>query len=154
MSSPKRTKILGFFVAMCSPPPSLWVSPPTPQAAGGRRERHSAKLGRRLTATGGAGSLDHATAVQVGHDCFGGLLGRGGGGVDSQVGILRRLVGGVDAGEVLQVAAPRLLVEAFWIAPLGHVERRVDEDLDELPLAQQRPRHLSLRTKGRDERRA
>jgi hypothetical protein len=49
---------------------------------------------------------------------------------------LRRLVGAVDAGEVLDLAAAALRVEAPWVALLGDLERRVDEDLDELALAE------------------
>ncbi len=45
------------------------------------------------------------------------------------------LVGAVDAGEVLQLAGAGLLVEALHVARLGHRQRRVDEDLDELAVA-------------------
>ena len=53
-------------------------------------------------------------------------------GVDADFGILRPLVRAVDAGEVLELAGPRLLVEALHIAALGDLERGVDEDFDEL----------------------
>ena len=55
-----------------------------------------------------------------------------------------RFVGAVDAGEVLELARARLLVEALHVARLGHGERRVDEDLDELALGQHRADHLAL----------
>ncbi len=69
------------------------------------------------------------------HDGLGGVLGRGGVGVDVHLGRLGRLVGRVDAGEVGELAAPRLGVEALDVARLGDLERRVDEHLDELALA-------------------
>ena len=39
-----------------------------------------------------------------------------------------------------ELAAPRLLVEALGVALLGDAQRRVDEDLDELALLDERPR--------------
>ena len=50
------------------------------------------------------------------------------------LGSFGRFVRRVDAGEVLQLAAPRLLVQALRIARLRHLERRVDEHLEELAL--------------------
>ena len=53
--------------------------------------------------------------------------------VDMDFGVLGPLVRRVDAREVLDLAAPRLLVETLGIALLGELERCVDEDLEELP---------------------
>ena len=59
-------------------------------------------------------------------------------------GCFGRLIGAVDAGEIGQLAGPRLGVEALDVAPLGLGQRRVDEDLDELALGQHRADHLAL----------
>src|SRR4051812_38936539 len=117
MSSPNRTKILGFFVAMCFPSPVTLGFATDGTSSRQRSGKHSTRLGRRLTSgddapagsstrrgspsivrrsaapATGARSLGHATAIQVGHDRLGGLLGGGGRRVDPQLGILRRLVG-------------------------------------------------------------
>jgi hypothetical protein len=63
-------------------------------------------------------------------------MGRGiaGHGLDVQLGPLRRLIGARDAGEVLDLAGLRLLVEALGIALDTDLDRRVDEDLDEFAL--------------------
>lgn len=45
--------------------------------------------------------------------------------------VLRRLVGSGDTGEVWDLPCARLLVEAFWVALLGDLNRDVDEDFDE-----------------------
>ena len=55
-------------------------------------------------------------------------------------GSLGRLVGRVDAGEVGELAAAGLGVEALRVALLGDLERRVDEDLDELAVARRSSR--------------
>src|SRR3712207_2506568 len=64
---------------------------------------------------------------QTRQDLLGRLLGRELGGVDADLGALRRLVGAVDAGEVLQLPGPGLPVEALHVAPLGLGQRSVDE---------------------------
>src|SRR4051812_9103479 len=69
--------------------------------------------------------LDHA---------FCGFFGREGGGVDVEIGVFRRFVGGVDTGEVGELPETSLVVEALWIALLGNLQRGVDEDLEELPV--------------------
>ena len=67
-------------------------------------------------------------------------------------GSLGRLIGRVDAGEVLQLALPRLAVEALGIASFALGERRVDEDLHELVALQALARQPSLGAERRDER--
>src|SRR3954453_21529132 len=64
------------------------------------------------------------------------LLRRHDHGVDAELGIFRRLVGGVDAGEVRELAATRLGVQPLLVALLGDGERCVHEDLAELTLAE------------------
>jgi hypothetical protein len=51
--------------------------------------------------------------------------------LDLDLRALRGLVGRADAGEVGDLALPRLLVQALGVAGLGHLEREVDKDLDE-----------------------
>src|SRR5208283_355808 len=53
-------------------------------------------------------------------------------GVDVNLRGLRRFIRAVDAGEVLQLAGPGLLVQPLHVAPLGVFQLGVDEDLDEL----------------------
>src|SRR5262245_18621159 len=65
-------------------------------------------------------------------------------GLDRDFRIERALVGGVDAGEILEFAQPRLPVEALGIALFGDRERRVDEHLDELARLEQVARHAAL----------
>src|SRR5581483_7746979 len=96
-------------------------------------------------------SAEHPALAQEMDDLVGEhfriVLARGKG----QLRIERRLVGRVDAGEIVQIAAPRLAVEALGVALLANVERRVDEDLDELALLQDVARHLPLSAERRDE---
>jgi nitroreductase len=54
---------------------------------------------------------------------------------DARIGVLGRLVGRVDAGEIADQALAGLAVEALGVAPLRLLERRVHEHLDELALA-------------------
>ena len=50
--------------------------------------------------------------------------------------------------KLVELAAPRLGVEALDVARLGHRQRRVDEDLDEFALGQQLARHPRSERKG------
>lgn len=52
-------------------------------------------------------------------------------GADGDLGLERCLVGGRDAGEVLDLAGAGLLVQAFGVTLLGDLDRDVDVDLDE-----------------------
>lgn len=52
-------------------------------------------------------------------------------GLDGDLGIERLLIGGGDAGEVLDLAKAGLLVEALGVTRLGHLEGHIDVDLDE-----------------------
>ncbi len=80
---------------------------------------------------------------------------------DGDLGVLGRLVGGADAGEVGDLAGAGLLVEPLRVALLGDLERDVGEDLDEGDRliaggrggAVQVARDLPVRLEGRDERR-
>ena len=55
-------------------------------------------------------------------------------GVDEDVRLKGRLVGAIDAREVLELARARLFVEPLDIARLGNGQRRVNEYLKELAL--------------------
>ena len=58
-------------------------------------------------------------------------------GVERDFRLLRRLVGLSMPVKFLISPAPRLGVEALRVARLGDSQRRVDEDLDELAVADQ-----------------
>lgn len=51
--------------------------------------------------------------------------------MDVDLRVLRRLVRGADAGEVLDLARAGLLVQPLGVALLGLLDGDVDEDLDE-----------------------
>src|SRR5262249_5046794 len=68
---------------------------------------------------------------------IGELLGRARDGIEMQVRHFRRLVGGIEAGEVLDLAGFGLDVQPLRIAPDAFGKRRVHEDLDEFTLLQQ-----------------
>src|SRR3546814_11767706 len=61
-------------------------------------------------------------------------------------------LGAVDAGEIFELAAARFLVEPLHIARLGDLDRRIDEDFDELAVRDHRAHHFTFNTKRRDER--
>ena len=67
------------------------------------------------------------------------------------LGLLGGLVGGVDAGEVDELTAARLVVETLGVALLGDRQRRVDEHLEELLGCEQRAGHRPLGPEGGDE---
>src|SRR6185312_16072862 len=71
--------------------------------------------------------------------------------VDAHLGMLGRLIRAVDAGEILELAGPRLGVEALRVALLGLGERRIDEDLEKLALGEHPPHHVPLGSERRDE---
>ena len=83
-------------------------------------------------------------------------------GADDDLGVLGGLVGGADAGELLDLAGAGLLVEALGVALLGDLDGHVDVDLDEgdgVVAGLLRPgrlvqvaRQLPVRLEGRDER--
>ena len=63
----------------------------------------------------------------------GGLFGLDFRSIEHQFRLERRFVRIVDSGEALELAGAGLLVEALRIALLADVDRRVAEDLDEVP---------------------
>ena len=75
-------------------------------------------------------------------------------GADDDLGVLGGLVGGGDAGELLDLAGAGLLVEALGVALLDNGEGRVDKDLDEREarLFVELTRDCAVCTVGRDER--
>jgi hypothetical protein len=60
--------------------------------------------------------------------------------VNGDFGVLRRLIGGADTRELLDLARPCLLVQAFRIALLGHLDRHLDVYFDERDRLVRRPR--------------
>ena len=73
-------------------------------------------------------------------------------GGDDQIGLLGRLVGARDAGELGNLAGPGPSVEALGIADLAGLERGLDVDLVEGVLGG-RPCPLAVASVGRDEAR-
>ena len=72
--------------------------------------------------------------------------------VDGQFGLLRRLIGTVNAGEVLDRARLGLFIKALGVTLHADFQRRVDKNLDEFGCANQLARHAPLGTERRDER--
>ena len=61
-------------------------------------------------------------------------------------------VGAVDAREVDELAAACFGIEAFHVAPLAFLQRRIDKDFDELSAFEQPARHFPLGAIGRNKR--
>lgn len=80
-------------------------------------------------------------------------------GADGDLGVLGGLVGAADAGELLDLAGARLLVQALGVALLGDGDGDVDVDLDEgdgvvavgVGGGVQVARELAVGAEGRDE---
>lgn len=72
---------------------------------------------------------------------------------NAQLGVRRRLVGGIDAGEASDLARARPFVKSFHVSLLAHLQRRVYEDLDERQsgFLVQLPRAVSVTLERRDE---
>src|SRR5436190_5454369 len=92
------------------------------------------------------------TLFQPGFESVYHLLGRFAERLQVDFGVLRRLIGRIEPGEVLDRTAQRALVEALRVAPGAFLERRVDEHLDELALAHDRAGIVALGAERRDER--
>src|SRR5690606_9249260 len=58
----------------------------------------------------------------------------------------------VDAGEILDLAAPRPRIEALWIARLADLEWGIHVDLGKTDIAGDLSRDTALVAEGRDER--
>ena len=76
-------------------------------------------------------NLQQALLLQVLDNLLHGLLDRLLVGADVDLGLLGRLVRRADARELWDLAGARHLVQALGVACLGHLERQVDEDLNE-----------------------
>src|SRR3954454_19852425 len=116
------------------------------------------RLGAPPATTSGASaattcSVDDAALAQQGQHCGG-----GGGGVlagpDPQVGRFGRLVGVVDAGHARDLAGASAGVQALRVALLAELQRRVDEDLEEVDadLLVDGPRGVAVRRIRADQR--
>src|SRR5215208_7560716 len=126
------------------PLPSL----PKPHRPGGRLGRN---LGRCASLAGRCqlAGRDQVAALEVVEDLLRRLLGRLLVGLDGELGVLRRLVGVRDAGELLDLAGARLGVKALDVALLADLERGLGVDLDE-PLAHLVPCLVADVAVGRD----
>ena len=96
-------------------------------------------------------SGQHAALLHEIDDAVGEIAGAFVERVENQFGIGRRLVGRIEPGEILQFAAPRLLIQPLGIAPLAGLQRRIDEYFDEFARRDEFARHLALRPERRDE---
>src|SRR6516165_11180541 len=70
--------------------------------------------------------------------------------IESQIWVARPLVRRIQAGEVAQLAAPRLSVKSFWIPLLADFERRIDENLNEFIWCHQATRHFPFGAEWRN----
>ena len=61
---------------------------------------------------------------------------------------VRRLVRGIDSGKIAKLASKRPLVKPLRITPLAFLNRRVDEDLDELAFGNAAACHLPFGAVG------
>src|SRR5690606_19414171 len=102
--APHRPRRSGTRVARA--PPAAW--PGTRVAAGGGSGWATIPAVRtvRTAGIGRSNDVDDPPVAQELDDALDILLRRGGGGVEAQLRVLRRFVGGIDAGEVLELAAP------------------------------------------------
>src|SRR5438105_3264497 len=80
-------------------------------------------------------SLDDPLFFEVFEQNHSGLLRCRDRGIDGDLGMGRRFIRIVNAGEVFQLTGAGLLVKTFGIARLACLDRRVDEDFDERELA-------------------
>ena len=72
-------------------------------------------------------------------------------GLDDQVGLLRRLVRAVHAGEVLDGAGAGLFIQPLGVALHADLDGGIDEDFQEFALAHQLTRHAAFGAERRDE---
>src|SRR5581483_9075801 len=108
--------------------PSVMSVPLLSSGAGGGSA--CAQSGRRRHAL--AGGSDVAARFEEGHDLLEALLDALLLRVDDDFGVQRFFVGVGDAGEVLDLAAEGLLIEALDVAPLQLLDAALGVDLDEV----------------------
>src|SRR6185437_12109488 len=121
-------------------------------AAGGRarpcvdgvRRAHREDRAPGLTARSG----NDVALPERGHDALRRVFRRPRARVDDDLRTLWRLVGRVDAREVLDLALQGARVEPFRVALPADLERRIDVDLDELALGNELAHHAPLRAEG------
>src|SRR5262245_53813375 len=92
----------------------------------------------------GPPGLDEVAAPQLGEYALGERFGLRLAGIELELGPFGRLVGGIDAGEIGDQPGARLAVETLGIARLAHLERGIDENLDELARVEQVTGHAPL----------
>ena len=98
------------------------------------------------------GAVGHdAQAGQQGQDLGGQCVWGLRGGVEDQLGLLGRFVGGVEAREVVDESLARLGVQALCVTSHADLERCVDVDLDELAWFQHLAHGSTLCAERRDE---
>ena len=85
------------------------------------------------------------------HDFLCSLLGTQLDGVDRDFRIRWRLIGAVNASEILQLTGPGLLLEPLHIASLRFFQRRVDKDFYEFAIFKHASHHRAFGGEGRDE---
>ena len=82
------------------------------------------------------------------HDFLCSLLGTQLDGVDCDLRIRWRLIGAVDASEILQLTCPGLLLEPLRIASLRFFQRRVDKDFYEFAILKHASHHRAFGGEG------
>src|SRR3954469_10966672 len=100
-------------------------------SAQSRRSCRSSGSRRAVAARRQGAGLQVPALAQQRHDAVGALLGGLAHGVEDQVGVLGLLVGVVHAGEVVELAANRLRIEALVGARGARLDRGAAPDLEE-----------------------
>src|SRR5262245_38261830 len=98
-----------------------------------------------------SGRGDDSLSLQVCQDVPRALLDASLARVDRELGLEWRLVRCRDAGELLDLAGARLLVEPLHVALLAHLDGTVDEYLDEVARPQKAADLIAVRPVRRDE---
>src|SRR5579859_1201741 len=98
-----------------------------------------------------SGLLEYVLPAQVCHDLGHAFLHAVPVGMQRDLWRLRWLVGGIYAGEVLDLAGARLAVQALGVALLAYLDGRIQENFDELARLQQLAHQTAVGTERRYE---
>src|SRR5262245_9159521 len=133
--------------------PGQLVSKPAPCPSGPCRRRdfwYRAGIGRHFALRSSPWKKDSSLRYDTGatqpcEDQVGCLVGRHLRRVDPNLGTLGLFIRGIDACEVLELSLSRLPIESLRVARLGDLQRRIDEQFEELARLHQLARHAAFR---------
>src|SRR5439155_13698889 len=123
-----------------------WSSPPP-----GHPTREGAIHTVSYDAVPESGAGHDPALLEMGEHLPGALFDRLGVGAEGELGLEGRLVGRRDAGELGDLRRARLLVEPLHVALLAHLERAVDQHLDEVAGLHDGAHLVAVGAVGRDE---